>query len=231
MKGVKSMSHKCGDVKCCGSNSFVKELVCHLPYSILSVALSLVVVSIMNFIAASGVRADSLKPAYHMLFHNFHFLHIVFAVTGSMVMFSKYSKNIFAAIIVSVITSSFFCVLSDILFPYIGGRLLGANMSRHICFFCDYYNISIFLVIGIVNGLAQVYRGLKVGDTNTYLVHGLHIVISSLASTFYLVAHGFVIDSLSLGYVFILLLIAVVIPCTMSDVLVPMFVAISGRKK
>ena len=223
--------HKCGGIKGCGSNSFIQELVCHLPYSVLSVAFSLAVVSIMNFISASGMDQSHLKSAYYMLFHNFHFLHIVFAVTGSMVMFSKYSKNLFAAIVVSIVSSSIFCVLSDVIFPYVGGRLLGANMTRHICFFCDPLNILIFLFIGVINGIAQIYRSRYINGTNTVVIHCLHIVVSALASTFYLVSHGFVIDGLSLGYVFLLLLVAVVLPCTLSDIVVPIFFAISGKKK
>ena len=53
--------------------------------------------------------------------------------------------------------------------------------------------------------------------------------VSSLASTFYLVAHGFAHWHTQIGLVFLSLIVAVVIPCTLSDLVVPMTFARAGR--
>ena len=60
--------------------------------------------------------------------------------------------------------------------------------------------------------------------------HATHIFISSLASTFYLISHGFTNWYVSIGNVFVLLIIAVVVPCTLADVVVPMTMARLGKK-
>ena len=52
--------------------------------------------------------------------------------------------------------------------------------------------------------------------------HAVHILISSLASVFYLVSHGFTNWYAHIGNVFLFLIIAVVVPCTLSDVVTPM---------
>ena len=60
--------------------------------------------------------------------------------------------------------------------------------------------------------------------TSLYAItsHVAHIFVSSLASTFYLVAHGFSNWYDNIGFVFLSMIVAVVIPCTLSDVVVPM---------
>ena len=221
------MKHSCGFIDECNKGSIFKELAHHLPHSILAVAASLTVVSFMG----SFFGVASLHKAFHMLFHNFHFMHIVFAISSSFLMFTRYSNRIVTGLALSVITSSFFCVLSDVLLPYFGGQLLGANMKTHLCFFCDFTNISIFVVIGAVNGLAQWYSNKHSVESSSTLMHGFHITVSSLASTFYLVAHGFALSGTNLGVAFILLMVAVVLPCTLSDICVPIMVAKFGNKK
>ena len=61
--------------------------------------------------------------------------------------------------------------------------------------------------------------------------HSVHIFISSLASSFYFVANGFYDWADSIGAVFVVLIIAVLIPCTLSDVVVPAYFARFGNKK
>ena len=51
------------------------------------------------------------------------------------------------------ISPAFFCMLSDILMPYVGGKILGVKMHLHICFVNEFSNIGLFLLIGLVTGL------------------------------------------------------------------------------
>src|SRR3990167_11073765 len=116
---------------------FVHELVHHLPYGTLSVSLALMLLSLISVLF--DLSCISLHHHYHdqvndacgmtsgvdILFHSFHFAHILFAASGTMVTFHRYSKNIFAGIIIGVISSVVFCTIADILLPYAAGRLLG----------------------------------------------------------------------------------------------------------
>ena len=61
--------------------------------------------------------------------------------------------------------------------------------------------------------------------------HFIHILISSLAALFYMVSHGFDNWYPSMGILFLFLVVAIVIPCTFSDVVVPMYWAGRNNEK
>lgn len=199
------------------------ELICHFPYAVFSVAFSLALVS---FIPMSGF---GIYEQANDLFHSFHFMHVVFAATGSMLTFLRYSRRIFLGLIISTLSTSFFCILSDAVLPYIGGRMLGVDMSWHICFATELHNVLPFLFVGLLTGIVLNYH--EEGHQNIYSIfsHFVHIFVSSIASTFYLISHGFTNWNESIGYVFLFLVFAVVVPCTCSDVIVPMYFARANR--
>jgi len=203
----------------------LEELACHMPYAVYAVSLCLGVLSFLTLLYFRTCDPIDIHKVCNALFHNFHFMHIVFAGTGAIITFAKYSKNWFKGIIVGSICAMFFCVLSDILMPYIGGRILGADMDLHICFFHELKNIVPFLVVGIANGMILASHHISRQQTYSVVSHFVHIFVSSLASVFYLVGHGFLAWHKQIGMVFILLLLAVVIPCTLSDIVVPLFFA------
>ena len=211
-------------------HSIMGELICHLPYAIFSVAFSITVLSFVSYFSF-GDSVETLCHKSDQLFHSFHFMHIVFAATGTLVAFFRFSKNITKALILGIVSPMIFCTLSDSILPYIGGKLLGVDMHFHLCFVTELSNVIPFLIAGIVNGFA-ISR--HYGDRQMlYAVssHAIHILVSSLASMFYLVAHGCTDWYRIIGMVFIFLIVAVVIPCTLSDVVVPMLFARMGNKR
>lgn len=213
------------------SSSLWEELLCHIPYAGFSLACAFALLSILNFIALSSVDPDNIYEGYHVLFHSFHYLHIIVAVTGAMVAFFRFSSNIFVGFLVAVVSPTIFCVLSDIMLPTLAGNLLGVPMHMHICFFNfqDALNLSAFMVLGVICGAAllQHQESLK---TFALRSHFLHIFVSSLASLFYIVAHGFSEWHEAMGILFLFLFIAVVVPCTLSDVVVPLYCARGSSK-
>lgn len=210
-----------------GSN-ITEEIMSHMPYAILSVALSLIGAAFMSFFTY-GADPQMLHEGTHTLFHAFHFLHIVFAATGAMITFFRFSKDIVRGFIVCTISTVVFCILSDVLFPYISGVLLGADMDLHICFVSELTNVVPFLLVGLLNG--WVLHKNKNGLQSYYSVwaHFMHILVSAFASLIYMIGNGFDEWYLYFGPIFILMIIAVVVPCTMSDLVVP--IAFSGAKK
>lgn len=209
-------------------NSLYSELICHFPYAVFSVALGLVILSFLSVMPLSNqMRASSSD----LMFHCFHFIHILFASTGTYVTFARFSSNKSRAFLVSILSPIFFCSLSDVIIPYIGGNMLGVTMSFHLCFLSEYMNIVPFLVAGILNGFALSKDHHSKQGLYSLFSHAAHIVVSSLASLFYLVSHGFYDWHESIGTVFIFLVIAVVIPCTLSDVVVPMLIARADKKR
>ena len=171
-----------------------------------------------------------VKKGSKALFHSFHFIHILFAATGTVVTFRRFSKNKFQALIVGIVSPTLFCILSDAVLPYLGGTILGVHMHFHACFLTEPQRVLPFLIMGIINGF--VMSGHHESKQGGYSLssHATHIFISSLASTFYLISHGFTNWYVSIGNVFVLLIIAVVVPCTLADVVVPMAMARLGAK-
>jgi hypothetical protein len=205
-------------------HSLMGELICHLPYAIFSVALGLIALSFLSFF---GLNNGSIanKKGLHMLFHSFHFLHIIFATTGSLITFSRFSQNLLKGFVVALCSALFFCTLSDIILPYLAGRLLGVSMHLHLCLFSELHNIVPFLAVGLLNGLVMSKHSQAKKGIYSIGSHFAHILTSSLASLFYLVSEGFVNWSAQMGLVFLLLILAVLIPCTFADVIVPVLFA------
>ncbi len=224
---------------------FSHELMHHLPYGTLSVACALMFLSMVSvFFVGSDAHAlghhahdhahdgaCGLNSGMDILFHCFHFTHILFAASGAMVTFYRYSKNVAAGIVIGILSSAVFCTLSDILLPYAAGTLLGVEMDLHICFSSELSNILPFLVVGVMNGLI-ISRGKEEhADAHSVSLHFFHTFISAMASIFYAIGHGLPNFYAYFGMFFMLMLVAVVIPCTLSDVVVPVLWARMVQKK
>lgn len=215
-------------------NIFSHELMHHLPYATLSVSCAMMLLSMISvFFVGSDVlmhHADHVHSAacgthsgLDVLFHSFHFTHILFAASGAMVTFYRYNKNVVAGIIAGIFSSIVFCTLSDIVLPYAAGLFLGVNMELHICFSSELNNILPFLFAGVINGLI-ISRGREEHvDAHSISLHFLHTFISAMAAIFYVMGHGLANFYDFFGIFFVLMLIAIVIPCTLSDVVVPIF--------
>ncbi len=207
--------------------SFTEELVHHFPYAIISVACGMIVLSLINFLVPANA---SNSNGYHSLFHSFHFLHILFAATGAIITFSRFSNNLIKTLLVGIISPAFFCILSDVFFPFLAGKILGADIGLHICFHEEWQNVLPFLIVGILNGLLLRRYGSKTLALFSVGSHFAHILISSLAGLFYMVSHGFSNWYPQMGMLYLLLIFAIVIPCTLSDVIVPMYFAGDNKK-
>jgi len=223
----KDTNSQCGH---CHNGSLMSELVCHLPYAIFSVAFSLVILSFTTYLTWNMKDPLLLSSGASVLFHSFHFLHIVFAATGTLIAFFRYSQNVLLGLIVAVFTTMIFCTTSDAILPYIGGNLLGVDMHFHLCFLSELRNVIPFLIVGLINGIVMGKYHRTNSSFYSVFSHFFHILISSFASTFYLVSHGMLQWYTSIGMVFLFLVIAVVIPCTLSDVVIPIAAARAGNK-
>lgn len=207
------------------------ELICHFPYAVFSVAICLAVLSFLSFLTMSNSNTEAITDGAHLLFHSFHFMHIVFAATGTLITFFRFSKNVWKGLLVGLGSSVIFCTLSDAVLPYIGGRMLGVDMHFHLCFLSELDKVIPFLVVGLINGFVMSRHHSSKQSFYSVSSHFIHILISSFASMFYLVDQGFVDWWDHIGYVFLFLIFAVVVPCTLSDVVVPMAFARTDKKK
>lgn len=214
--------------------SFYHELLHHFPYATLSVALALMVLSLMNVFFHDGIASIAIACSDHgcchtsgldILFHSFHFIHILFATSGTLVTFRRYSDKMIVGLSVGILSSMVFCTLSDVLLPYAAGRMLGIEMDLHICFVSELSNILPFLFVGLFNGWVMTQLPEFRTQTNSLFLHFLHTFISAMASIFYAVGHGLSDFQNYFGMFYLLMVVAVIIPCTLSDVIAPIFFA------
>lgn len=225
------MNDHCEQHETAHEHTITSEIICHFPYAVFSVLMGLATLSFISFLSMTNLDAEATRRGSHLLFHSFHFMHIVFAATGTLITYYRFSKNILKGLLVGIFTATVFCTLSDSVLPYIGGRLLGIDMHFHLCFWTELDKILPFLFVGLLNGYVMSKHHQSKQTFYSKFSHFIHILVSSFAAIFFLVSHGFVDWSAHIGYVFLFLIVAVVGPCTFSDVVVPMYFATKGDKK
>ena len=194
------------------------ELGYHLPYSIFGITVGLIAMGVLSFFAIL-MSAESLLPtASSALFHVFHPAHVLISAVATTAMFWKHEKRILKAAVVGLVGSVTICAISDIFLPIIGGSILGSNMLVHICILEEPGLVFPFAVIGVVAGLLIT----KSFEKSTQYSHSAHVFVSSAASILYLLGFGLTDWIHSIGAVFLVIIVAVMIPCCASDIVFPL---------
>ena len=159
----------------------------------------------------NGIDFNSIIKASFWIAHPMHLF--VSAVTSA-AMFYKYKKNILKAILVSLVSAIVIGSLSDIIFPFLGGIILGLKMEFHLPLIEEPFTIILVTLVGSLVGIkARI----------TKVPHFLHVFISVLASLFYIIAYSGTINLLSFILAFFVVFISVIIPCCASDIVFPFF--------
>jgi len=194
------------------------QLIHHIPFSTFGVMLALLGVGVLTFIADLAAAQHILPHAAEDLYHVFHPSHVLLSAVASTAMFRKHDGNLVKAICVGFFGSIILCTLSDSIFPFIGGKLLGAQMHFHIDIIEHPGLILPFAIVGTIAGLAAP----KSFDKATEYSHSMHVFVSSVASIIYLVAFGLEYWTHAVGGVFLVTIFAVMIPCCLSDIVFPL---------
>jgi len=220
-----------------GLRHLQEELFSHLPFSVFSTVGGMVLVAILTFLAGPfyeahpeaahppGHEADchlhggGLAGAFMGLFHIFHPAHMLFSATATTAMFWKYERRFWKACVVGFLGAIVICGISDILMPFVSGLLLGAPMEMHICLLEHLQLVLPFTLVGIATGLLAADHIVRA----TFFSHAAHVLVSSTASLLYLVSFGLGDWFHQAGLVFIFVVLAVMIPCCVSDIVFPLF--------
>jgi hypothetical protein len=202
----------------------VSELGHHLPFSIFGVTVGFILVGLLNFFAVLSSSQSLIPDASQELFHVFHPAHILFSAVTTTAMFWKHEKNLAKAVMVGFLGSILICGLSDMLLPFIGGIMLGADMHLHVCLINNPVMIITFAVIGVIAGL--LVRG-NVTQSIKYS-HSAHVFISSSASILYMLSFGLRDWVHGIGNLFIVIVVSVMLPCCLSDIVFPLTCAHRG---
>lgn len=196
------------------------ELKEHLPFTILSAGIAIVVVGFLTII----IGEYELPYTGENLFHIFHPLHVLASAATTTSMFWKYNRRIIHSAVVGAAGAVVICVLSDIIMPFLGGTFLGIDMHMHICLIEHPMIIIPFLLVGLITGFLSP----RLIEDSTIYSHSAHILISTMASLVYLISFGLTGWLGHIGWVFLILVLVVLVPCCLSDIVFPLF--FTGRK-
>jgi hypothetical protein len=184
------------------------ELKEHIPFTALGAATG---IPIMALILLFDVPYDTSET----FFYTFHFAHIFMSAFVTTALYMRYRKGkIWTAILIGWTGALLTCTASDVLLPYLGGSLLLADMHLHVPFIERPYTIPL--------GLAGAALGYW--KQTTKIPHFGHVLLSTWASLFYILAFGHIAANwiALLPVIILILFLSVWIPCVGSDIVYPL---------
>lgn len=201
-------------------NLLAEEFAHHLPYTIVGSLVAMAAVWWFGTQHLNGGHATLLYAQARASFHLFHPLHISLSAIATTSLFWRHERHVLRATVIGALGTIIPCGLSDYVFPYLGGLLLGQTMELHMCIVDHPQLFFPFLALGIVGGFWAEER-----LTGSHLFsHGMHIFVSSAASLLYLISFGFTAWLTDVRFVFpafVTIVLAVWVPCCISDIVVP----------
>jgi hypothetical protein len=188
------------------SKDIIHELKHHLPFTLFATGIGIIIIIILNFILKLSID----KEAFEIL----HPLHVIVSAVASAGIFYKYKKNFALSVIVGVISAIVIGSVSDVILPFLGAKILFLEPEFH---------LPIIEETLLILGAATVGSIIGILTKATKTSHTLHVLLSVFASLFYLTAFTTGIGIIHLLISIIIVAIAVVIPCCVSDIVFPFF--------
>ena len=195
------------------------ELSHHLPYTVVSSLIAMAAVWYFGMTQAARPGGTPWTQELEWSFHVLHPLHVCISAITTTAALWRFDRK-FAKTLCVGLSSVIPCALSDYFVPFIGGKLLGQHMTLHICLIEHPQLILPFLGLGVLGGF--LFDG-HVSDHSLFS-HGVHVFISSLAALLYLASFGFtgwMTDAHLVFPVLMIVVLAVWIPCCVSDIVIP----------
>ena len=215
------------------------ELKSHLPFTLLGAATGIV------FMLAG--RQWFTEQA-ETIFSVFHPLHVVLSamVTASLFEIHRKAKNFLVILIIGIVGSIGVATMSDCVLPYFGESILGAAIPTHAALHehadgqqCeeDHGEHHAELHLGFIEEWYLVFPAAIIGvllayfKPTTHLPHASHVLLSTWASSAHILMNTQAdMTAVFLLGMFIVLFLAVWLPCCVSDIVFPLlFVGPDGK--
>lgn len=211
------------------------ELKGHAPFTLFGAVAGLAFMVVFMHIS---------KPAASDLFEVFHPMHVFLSAmaTASMFAIHRKAKNFLLILVIGYVGSIGIATLSDSIVPYIGAKILGLHVPTH----ADIHSEEVEdadshaghgheetgeskLHIGFIEDWYIVNPAALLGIIIAYLLprtktpHAAHVLLSTWASSAHIMMNTQGdITVAALGGIFVILFIAVWIPCCVSDIVFPL---------
>ncbi|MCF7975992.1 MAG: hypothetical protein K9N55_19400 [Phycisphaerae bacterium] len=227
----------------------VSELKNHAPFTLLGAVIGILCMVLLK---------DLPRPVNTHLFNIFHPAHVLLSalVTASLFRMRKGRTSLITILLVGYLGSIGVATLSDCIVPFWGESILGVSIPAHaheeehdeehhedeiapdspveplshkpelhLGFIEEWYIVNPLALAGILLAWFIPHQRL-----HTKLPHALHVLISTWASSFHILAnlHAEFTVTLALGC-FIVLFIAVWLPCCISDIVFPILCVGEGK--
>ncbi|HPD15978.1 MAG TPA: hypothetical protein PLE19_13580 [Planctomycetota bacterium] len=189
------------------------ELRHHMPFTALGAASGIAIM--LAFVLLEVPRGPS-----EVLFEILHPAHVLLSAIVTTALYRRYRRSLPAAVLVGFVGAVGVGTLSDIVFPYLGGLVVGAHMGHiHLAFLEEWWLVNPAALAGVAIGAWR---------KKTRLPHSGHVFVSTWASLFYLTSYGDANWLPLLPVIFVLLFVAVWTPCCFGDIVFPLLIA--GKK-
>ena len=183
-----------------------KELKEHIPFTVLG---ALTGIAIMAIVVLGNVPSHISQTGFYIS----HPLHVLLSALVTTAMYMRYRKAKFwAAVLIGWTGSIGIATISDAMIPYLGGKLLQAQMEFHVPFIEEWW-INFVALAGIAIGSWR---------QTTKIPHFGHVLLNTWASLFYFTAFGTADWIHLLPFIFLFLFLSVWIPCCLSDIVYPL---------
>jgi len=182
----------------------IHELKHHAPFTATASIIAIITTLFLIQIIKLNINEEA--------FHSIHLLHLLASSFVSAAIFYKYKKNPWLSILVGVASAIIIGSISDTIFPWLGGRILALPPSFHLPI--------LEIPLGVISiSVAGSFLGIWLKKTK--FPHTLHVFLSAFASLFYLLTFSKNLTPISLIISIIIVFIAVIIPCCVSDIIMP----------
>ena len=186
-------------------SKIIKELKEHIPFTFVASVIAIFLVIIIQFVFSRKIPEES--------FEIFHPIHIIASAIVTSGIFYKYSKKISISILIGIFGAIIIGTISDVVFPFFGGILLGFNTKLYIPIFEEPLKIILFFLIGaLIGAFSRI----------TKIPHFIHVFASVFASLFYLISFSQTLNIIHLLISILVVFFAVLIPCCISDIIFPL---------
>ena len=184
-----------------------RELKEHILFTTLGALMGII---IMVIVVLGNVPSHISQTAFYIS----HPLHVLLSALVTTAMYMRYKKGkVWVVILIGWTGSLGIATISDAMIPYLGGNLLHAQMELHVPFIEEWW-INLFALAGIAIGYWK---------QTTRIPHFGHVLLSTWASLFYIMAFGIADNWIPLlPFMFLILFLAVWIPCCLSDIVYPL---------